>query len=66
MRDAQAGRVGNGAKVPLGVAKQELTFGDLIHLGPQSKVYRVRSRRTLDQLRWFCRVSPLCAELYHV
>ncbi len=47
---AQAGRVGNGAEVPLGVAKEELTYGELIHLGPQSKVYRVRSRRMLDEL----------------
>ena len=37
--------MGNGAQVPLGVAKQELSFGELIHMGPQSKVYRVRSRR---------------------
>ncbi len=37
----QAGRVGNQARVPLGVAIQDITFQDLIHLGPQSKVFRV-------------------------
>ena len=39
----QAGRVGNQARVPLGVAIKDITFQDLIHLGPQSKVFRVCS-----------------------
>lgn len=33
--------MGNDAQVPLGVSIHDITFGELMHLGPQSKVYRV-------------------------
>ena len=39
----QAGRIGNRARVPLGVPIKDITFQDLIHVGPQSKVFRVRN-----------------------